>query len=225
MTGKSVLFDLDGTLTDPKPGITRCIVHALDRMGCAPVDPDALGWCIGPPLRGSFARLLETDNAASIAEAIAHYRERFSEVGLFENEVYAGIPEVLTELREAGNRLYVATSKPEVFALRIVERFGLAHFFEGIVGSELDGTREPKAEVIAHLLTTFGIGPNDAVMVGDRMHDVIGAHQHGLPCVGVLFGYGESGELEAAGAWPLCDSPGAIPSAVASCRHRSAVIP
>jgi phosphoglycolate phosphatase len=222
-----VLFDLDGTLTDPKPGITRCIGYALECLGAGSVDIDSLGWCIGPPLRGSFERLLNTRDPELVASAIDHYRERFRDVGLFENAVYEGIPEALGTLKTGGATLHVATSKPETFAIRILERFGLAPFFDQIVGSELDGTREAKGEVIAQVLRLAQVDPAAAVMVGDRMHDVQGAREHGMPCVGVLFGYGEEEELASAGAWPLVSSPSEIPDAVADARsrHMSAVIP
>lgn len=217
----TVLFDLDGTLTDPKPGITRCCAYALERMGAGIIDPDSLAWCIGPPLRGSFAQILETEDPETIERAVAFYRERFADIGLFENEVYAGIPEVLSALRESGADLYVATSKPEVFSIRIIEHFGLDRYFSGLVGSELDGTRDAKADVIAHLLKKYEVDPREALMVGDRKHDVIGASAHGIPCVGALYGYGLPGELEEAGAYPLCASPAELLKAC----QRSAVMP
>ncbi|MEZ0325299.1 MAG: HAD family hydrolase [Fimbriimonas sp.] len=211
-----MLFDLDGTLTNPKPGITRCIAYAVDCLGLPPVDPDTLGWCIGPPLRGTFGKVLGTTDPDLIASAIVYYRERFGDVGLFENEVYEGIPEVLNGLKAAGMRLFVATSKPETYANRIIERFELAPYFERVVGSELDGTREPKAEVIAHVISQCDADPAAAVMVGDRMHDVQGAHENGMPCIGVLYGFGEEGELHRAGAWSLCNTPYEIPAAIRS---------
>ncbi len=214
MKGFSILFDLDGTLTNPKPGITRCIAHAVNRLGLPAVDPETLGWCIGPPLRGSLKKVFGTDDEGMVSAGIDFYRERFGEVGLFENEVYEGIPEVLAELKAEGARLFVATSKPEVFAIRIIERFGLGPYFERVVGSELDGTREPKAEVIDHVLSQCAVDPAKAMMVGDRMHDVMGAKEHGLRCIGVLYGFGGDGELTKAGAWPICHSPKEIPAAI-----------
>jgi phosphoglycolate phosphatase len=217
----SVLFDLDGTLTDPKPGITRCIAYAVDKLGLPEVDPDDLGWCIGPPLRGSFGKVLGTSDPEVIARAIGYYRERFGDVGLFENEVYDGIPAVLATLQSQNYRLFVATSKPEPYAIRIVERFGLSPYFERVVGSEMDGTREPKAEVIAHVIDQCGVKPSLAVMIGDRMHDVLGAKEHGMPCIGVLYGFAEGNELAEAGAWPLCEVPEQITPAVSTIRSQA----
>lgn len=196
---RHVLFDLDGTLTDPKIGITRSIAHALsyfDRV----VDPETLTWCIGPPLRQTFRQILETDDSATIEEAIKRYRERFADVGLYENEVYAGIPEVLSQLVASGFELHLATSKPWPFARTILEHFGLAGYFRSIQGSELDGTRDAKGEVILHALDSNKISPQNAVMIGDRRQDVIGAKENGLACIGVLYGYGDLEELADADA-------------------------
>lgn len=219
-----VLFDLDGTLTDPKVGITRSIVYALTRMGRSSVEPDSLCWCIGPPLRHSLATLLETESGEVVEQALAHYRERFSEIGLFENEVYTGIPEALASLE--GHTLHVATSKPQVYARRILERFELTPFFASVVGSELDGTRESKAEVIGHVLHCAGATAQSAVMVGDRIHDILGARHHGMPSVGVLYGYGSAVELELASI--LCDTPAELSDVLKggfSDRQASAVRP
>lgn len=196
---KHVLFDLDGTLTDPRIGITHSIAHALtyfDRN----VDPDTLTWCIGPPLRLTFRQILETDDSATIEEAIKRYRERFADVGLYENEVYAGIPNVLEQLVGRGLDLHLATSKPWPFAKTILEHFGLSPYFRSIQGSELDGTRDAKAEVIRHALDSNWITPESAIMIGDRRQDVVGAKKNGLPCIGVLYGYGDREELAEADA-------------------------
>lgn len=225
MLNPGVLFDLDGTLTDPKPGITRCCAHALERLGRGTVDPETLAWCIGPPLRDSFAKILESDDADLVEQAVALYRERFSTVGLFENEVYEGIPELLDSLRANGLRLFVATSKPQVFAERILEHFQLTPYFEGIVGSELDGRREAKREVIEHVLVSHGVRAESALMVGDRRHDVEGARAHGIPCVGVSYGYGLEGELHAAGAWKVCAHPHEIYASVEAFLQSSGVSP
>lgn len=209
----AALFDLDGTLTDPKAGIVRCILHALDAMGVERPTED-LDWCIGPPLYGTFARILGTEEAASVAQAVGHFRERFSEVGLFENAVYAGIPECLARLREADVPLFVATSKPTVYAQRILDRFELTDYFERVYGSELCGRHSDKGELIAHLLETER--PTSPIMIGDREHDVLGARKNGVPCIGVTYGYGSEEELDAAGAVALCDSPSAVAEAVLS---------
>ena len=211
---KAILFDLDGTLTDPREGITRSIAHALERMGLEPPPLDELTFAIGPPLRASFARLLGRDDRASVEEAIAHYRERFAEVGLFENQPYEGVTEVLATLRDSGAAMIVCTSKPLVYARRIVEHFGLHVHFDAIHGCELDGTREDKRDLLAHLLPHHAIDPRDAVMIGDRGADMIAACHHGVRAVGALWGYGSREELAAAGAHTLCALPREIPASV-----------
>ncbi|MGV3616559.1 MAG: HAD family hydrolase [Fimbriimonas sp.] len=210
----AVLFDLDGTLTDPKPGITRCIAHALRCMGRVAPDPDTLTWCIGPPLTHSLPTLLECEDKAEIARAIGHYRERFGDVGLFENTVYEGIPEMLATLRDYGVRLFVATSKPWTFAERILTHFGLRESFEAVYGSELDGTRADKGELIAYILATEGLSPANVLMVGDREHDVLGAKRCGVRCVGVRYGYCVGDELARAGAVAECERPAEVATTV-----------
>jgi phosphoglycolate phosphatase len=200
------LFDLDGTLTDPKAGITRSIQYALTRLGRPVPDADALTWMIGPPLIAGFTKLLGGPEDA--AEAVRLYRERFSDVGLFENEVYAGIPAVLEALQDAGLRLFVATSKPHVFARRIIEHFGLSRFFHEIYGSELDNRNADKRDLIRHILDRERFDPTRAVMIGDREHDAIGARANGIAAIGVTWGYGSRHELQDAGVVCLVDKPG-----------------
>lgn len=204
----ALLFDLDGTLTDPKPGITRSIAHALTRLGREVPPLDDLAFAIGPPLRRSLAKLLGDDSPALVEKALGHYRERFAEVGLFENEVYAGIDETLALLAQQGFSLYVATSKPRVYATRIVDHFGLARHFAAVHGCELDGTREDKRHLLAHLVRLHGI--DHGVMIGDRGADMIAARHHGLHALGVTYGYGSAEELLAAGAHELAASPADI---------------
>ena len=151
-----VLFDLDGTLTDPREGIIRCIAYALERMAREPPDVTDLLFAIGPPLRTSFAKLLETDDPRAIELAVKHYRERFSTVGLFENTVYPGIPETLAELKTADCKLLLATAKPHVYAHRILEHFNLRAPFDAVYGSELDGTRQHKADLLANRYSRTG---------------------------------------------------------------------
>ena len=214
MAPKPLLFDLDGTLTDPRVGITRCIAHALERMGVPPPPPQELHFAIGPPLRASFARLLQDERSATVERAIALYRERFADVGLFENEPYEGIGEVLAALRAQGSALYVATSKPLVYAERIVRHFGLDVHFEAVHGCELDGTRENKRDLLAHLLPLHGLDPRTAVMIGDRGADMVAARHHGLYALGASWGYGDQGELLGAGAQALCATPRDLPAAL-----------
>jgi phosphoglycolate phosphatase len=213
---RAVFFDLDGTLTDPKPGITGCIRHALTGMGRAAPAVDELLWCIGPPLTHTFARLLETADDALIARAIALYRERFGTVGLFENALYPGIPDVLTAVRDAGFATYVMTSKPHVYAVQIVEHFGLTQFFDRVYGSELDGTRAEKADLIAFALAKERLDPAHVVMIGDRQHDAIGARRCGVRAIGVTYGYGSETELRAHGAEAIAHAPATIPALVAT---------
>lgn len=199
-----ILFDLDGTLTDPKEGITKSVQYALRRYGIEEEDLDRLIPFIGPPLRESFERFYGFGEQQA-REAVLVYREYFTDRGWRENRVIPGIPRLLERLKDQGFRLFVATSKPEVFARRILEHFGLTGFFEGIAGADLEESRCRKGDVIRYLLEREGLGgEGDAaracVMVGDREHDVLGARENGMDCVGVLFGYGSREELEAAGA-------------------------
>jgi phosphoglycolate phosphatase len=210
----ALLLDLDGTLTDPRPGILRCIRHALERMQRPCPGDEALVAYIGPPLRATFAALLATSETALVERAMTLYRERFAERGLFENEVYSGIPAMLAELGRAPRRLFVATAKPAVFAARIVRHFGLAGHFAGVYGPELDGRRDDKAELIAHLLAREGLKAERVMMVGDRANDVSAARANGVRTTGVLWGYGSRAELLAAGADAVCAAPERLPAAV-----------
>ncbi|MCE1235812.1 MAG: HAD hydrolase-like protein [Hyphomicrobiales bacterium] len=195
----TVLFDLDGTLTDPKVGITASIRHAMAELGRPLAASADLDWCIGPPLIDSFARLLDGDRDLA-ARGVAAYRARYGVVGLYENEVYPGIPDLLDALVADGRRLVLATSKPRVFAERILEHFDLARRFAAIHGSELDGTRVHKTDLLPWILEREAIDPTTAVMVGDREHDALGARAAGLATIGVAWGYGRPDELVRAGA-------------------------
>jgi len=203
----NILFDLDGTLTDPRDGIVRCIQYALERLGLEPRSEEDLLHFIGPPLRESFCELLNTTDEAALARAVNVYRERYSTIGLLENDLYAGIPEALSALRERGDVLFVATSKPGLYAQQILEHFGLACYFRSIWGCELDGTRGEKADLIGHVLSQEELAPRDTVMVGDRLHDAVGARAHGILPVGVLWGSGDEQELVNAQCKPLLHTP------------------
>ena len=209
-----ILFDLDGTLTDSSLGITNCIQHALRTLGRSAPPAKDLRWCIGPPLQKSFLALLDTDDTVLAAEALELYRERYSKVGLFENEVYSDIPESLAILRERGYTLSVATAKPEIYSVRIIEHFGLEDYFHSVDGSQLDGTRTDKGDLIEHILERENLDKQEAIMIGDRKHDIIGASRNGLASVGVLWGYGTREELQAAGAGVLVENPNQIPDAI-----------
>jgi len=203
----NILFDLDGTLTDPLPGIRQCIRYTFDILGMELPSNDDLGWCVGPPLRDSFAKLLASDDATLIEKAIALYRSRYSIDGLFENSVYEGIPEALESLQNTGHKLYVATSKPTVYAKRTIDHFKLQRYFLSIYGSELDGTRTHKENLISHILQREAISSSKAVMVGDRGYDILGAKANGVRGFGVLWGYGTREELETSGAYDCIAHP------------------
>jgi phosphoglycolate phosphatase len=210
----AVFFDLDGTLTDPKPGITECIRHALRGLGRPAPEIEELLWCIGPPLAKTFATLLDTSNPDVVARALALYRERFGTVGLYENALYPGIPDAVAAVRDAGFATYVMTSKPHVYATRIVEHFGLAPLFDHVYGSELDGTRVEKGDLIAYALAQERLEPARVVMIGDREHDAIGARRNGVRVIGVTYGYGSEAELRREGAELIAPSPASIPALV-----------
>jgi phosphoglycolate phosphatase len=203
----NILLDLDGTLTDPKVGILTSLQYALEKLGEDVPPMDELSWCIGPPLKDAFIKMFGEDQTERVAEGVRHFRERFGDVGLFENEVYPDIPELLSRLNEQGHVLHIATSKPEVFARRILDHFDLAGSFTSIHGSELDGTRSDKGELIAYILGEQSIEHNDSVMIGDRKHDILGAINNDVPGVGVLWGYGSRDELEGAGATACIQQP------------------
>ena len=208
LTPNVILFDLDGTLTDPKAGIVGSLRFALGQLMAAPCPTDDdLATYIGPPLRGTFATLLGTDDSDRIEEAMRLYRQRFADTGLYENWVYDGVPEMLERVGSAATAVYVATSKPAIYAERIVQHFGLAKHFRKVYGPELDGRYEDKAELLAHLLTRERVAAETAVMIGDRAADVRAAKASGVRSIGVLWGYGSERELIDAGADVLCATP------------------
>jgi phosphoglycolate phosphatase len=224
-TIQNVLLDLDGTLTDPQTGITRSIAHALRAMGyTAPANEDLM-FAIGPPLRGSFATLLKTTDTVQIELAMTLYRERFATIGLFENEVYAGVPGMLANLRTSGFRLFLATAKPHVYAARILEHFRLRPPFAGLYGAELDGTRQDKRDLLAYLLACEQLDAETCVMIGDRSHDIHAAQSNGCASIGVNWGYGSVEELSCADS--RCDAPGellAVIAALSSARNTKAPV-
>ncbi|MGE6346111.1 HAD family hydrolase [Bacillus mycoides] len=194
------LFDLDGTLTDPKEGIINAVLYVLEKMGIEEVNISELDSFIGPPIQQSFADRYNM-NEIEVERAVFYFREYLKQSGLLENKVYDGIGALLQELKDAGNRLFVATSKPTVFAKQVIEHFQLTSFFEETVGSNLDGTRIKKEEIIAHILQiNEELQKEEMVMIGDRKHDVIGANSNGIASIGVLYGYGNENELSDAGA-------------------------
>ena len=195
-----ILFDLDGTLTDPGLGITNSVMHALKKFDIDIPDRAALYKFIGPPLQESFEKYYGFSNEKSEL-AIQYYREYFKVSGLYENEVYDGIEELLKNLKAQNKSVILATSKPEVFAVEILKHFQLDKYFDFIAGATMDETRVKKADVISYALDSCKISDlSAAIMIGDREHDILGAKQIGLDSIGVLFGYGSREELEAAGA-------------------------
>ena len=206
----NVLFDLDGTLTDPKEGIIACFRYALETLGRDSPGDRELERFIGPPLRESLSTLVGASDETIVQQAIKLYRERFAAQGMFENSLYPGISEALEQLQDDGLLLFVATSKPTVFAERIVEHFGMARFFRAVYGSELNGVNADKRDLLAHVVRAESLASANTVMVGDRAHYVLGALANGLFSVGVLWGYGSREELVAAGAGALCDVPSAL---------------
>lgn len=200
MRWRYLLFDLDGTLTDPMLGITRSVQYALRRFGIEVDDLRTLCRFIGPPLKESFRDFYGMDDEQA-TRAVALTREYFAPRGIFENRLYEGIPELLTELQAAGCMLAMATSKPEPFARQIAEHFRLADRFTLIGGTTMDGTRTAKRDVVRYVLGALDVeDPTAAVMIGDRRYDIEGAAAEGIASIGVLWGYGSREELAAAGA-------------------------
>ena len=200
MSKEYILFDLDGTLTDPKIGITSCVKNSLESFGIEVESLDDLVCFIGPPLKESFMVYYGMDDEQA-EKAVEKYRERFAPIGIFENAVFDGIAQMLEKLKNAGKTVALATSKPEIFAKQIMEHFDLAKYCSFMAGSELNGSRVEKADVITYCLENLGVkDPAKAIMVGDRKHDILGAAKNGLESIGVLFGYGSREELSEAGA-------------------------
>ena len=196
----NILFDLDGTLSDPKEGITKCIQEALRKLGCPVPSNDELEWCIGPSLYSSFEKLLDCQDKKLIQEAVDLYRVRYRKEGICENYIYPDITDTLDRLKKRGLRLFIATSKPTVIAEMVLANHCLDRFFDGIYGSELNGERSEKEELISFILHTENLLNKQTLMVGDRKYDIIGAKRNGLVAAGVCYGYGTEKELKQAGA-------------------------
>jgi phosphoglycolate phosphatase len=194
-TFRHVFFDLDGTLIDPRVGIVACLQYALDAIGTPVPEAASLERFIGPPLASTFGELLGAEDRERIDRAIAAYRVRFGATGLFESRVYDGVRDMLGALRATDRSLWVVTAKPTVYSVRIVEHHGLRAYFRNVHGSELNGDRSDKGALIGHVLETEQLSPRDVVMVGDRVHDVLGARANGVTSIAVRWGYGSLDEL------------------------------
>lgn len=203
---KYILFDLDGTLTDPAEGITNSVAYSLSKYGIEVSDKKELYKFIGPPLKDSYIEYYGFSESDAV-KAIEYYREYFKPKGMFENEVYEGVPELLEELKRSGKKIILATSKPEVFSTEILKHFDLYKYFDFVSGATLDGTRSKKADIIAYAISEMGITEKEkCLMVGDRAQDINGAIANGIDSLGVLFGYGDREELESAGATYIAES-------------------
>ena len=206
MKYKNILFDLDGTVTDPYMGITSSILHSLKYYPDIPVpERESLKPFIGPPLYASYMKYFGMDEKTA-HEAVEHYREYYSVRGKFENELYGGIEELLKALKQAGAKVALATSKPKIFAKQILEHFGISEYFDYVAGSTLDGSLIEKDDIIARLHEIAGFRESDTVMVGDTVFDIVGARKNYMDSVAVTYGYGENADLAAAEPTYICDS-------------------
>jgi phosphoglycolate phosphatase len=207
---KTILFDLDGTITDSGEGIINSVSYALKKMNLPITDKKKLYSFIGPPLNDSFRTFYQLDES-SVEQAVNYYRENYQLKGMYENHIYAGIVELLTTLKNAGCHMYIATSKPEVYAKQILDHFDLSGYFTGIYGASLDSKRSKKSDVIRYALTSANIVElKEVVMIGDRSHDILGAKENHLASIGVLYGFGDQAELETADADYLATTPAEI---------------
>lgn len=201
-----ILFDLDGTISDPGIGITNSVAYALEKFNIKVKERTELYKFIGPPLQDSFAQFYGF-NEKECENAITYYREYFKERGLYENELYDGMEQLLKDIRNAGKKIILATSKPEKFAVEILEYFKIEQYFDMIAGATMDSSRSKKADVIAYALKESGIEDlSSVVMVGDREHDIFGAKENGIASIGVLYGYGDREELQNAGALHIVET-------------------
>ena len=203
---RNVLFDLDGTLTDPAEGIVRCIQHSLTTLNISSPPAEELTRYIGPPLREVFGSICNSSDEVLIEHAVGVFRERFSTIGLFENSPYNQVPQMLNAL-EGRYKLFVATSKPQVYAERILAHFSLADHFVEIHGNDLDGRLDDKADLVKELIDRRELVPEETIMVGDRKHDVIAARKNRVTSLGVTYGYGSRDELIQAGVEYICGAP------------------
>lgn len=201
----NILFDLDGTLTDPKEGIINSVKFALSKMGVNESEVGDLMKFIGPPLHVSFRDFCGFSGEA-VEDGVRYFRKYYAEIGINENEIFPGVAELLEELQKAGANMFIATSKPTVFAEKVLDQFGIDKYFQCVLGSNLNGTESGKTEIISHLIEKFKLEKDKTVMIGDRFYDIIGAKENGIDSIGVTFGYGGETELKEAGATYICKS-------------------
>ncbi|MEI5989624.1 HAD family hydrolase [Enterococcus crotali] len=207
MQYKTILFDLDGTITNSGEGIIQSVCYALNKLKLPIPDQEELYSFIGPPLNDTFKDMYHLDKQAT-EQAVGYYREYYQDKGMYENHLYEGILELLTDLNQAGCSLYIATSKPEIYAKQIITHFNLDRYFVGIYGASLDGKRSKKSEVIRYALSEAKITQlEETIMIGDRSHDILGAKENHLASLGVLYGFGDLAELETAGADFIAATP------------------
>lgn len=199
MKYRNILFDLDGTLTDPKEGITNSVKYALEKFGIIETDTEKLTPFIGPPLKESFEKFYNFSEEESL-KAVKYYRDYFAEKGILENMIFPEVPELLEWLKDSDCRIILATSKPTVFAEKILVNYNIIEFFQDVVGSNLDGTMSDKTAIINYIVEKHKLKKSETVMVGDRRHDIIGAVNNDVDSIGILFGYGSKEELKEAGA-------------------------
>lgn len=205
-----VLFDLDGTVSDPATGITRSVIHAMQSLGYTPPAPSSILWVVGPPLRDTFQRLVPQARSQEIEQLVAAFRARYVPIGMYENELYPAMAETLAACAAAGQTLGLATLKPTFLARRVLKHFRLTALFSSIVGSYLDGRRDDKAKVIRRSLAVLGADPARTVMIGDRASDVLAARSCGVPAIGVRWGYAPAGELQRSGPIAIVNNPLAL---------------
>jgi phosphoglycolate phosphatase len=207
---KNAFFDLDGTLTNPQDGITRCIQYSLSQLGGPSLNQDELLCYIGPPLRQTFSKLLNTEDTNLIEKAVILYRERFVVTGIYENAVYPGIPELLSSLHKGGVRVYLATSKPRIYAAEIIRHFQLAPWLRGVYGSEMDGRFGNKEELLRLVLKELNVNPAESVMIGDRKEDILAGKINGIKTIAVAYGFGSQEEIEGSSPDFICATPSEI---------------
>jgi phosphoglycolate phosphatase len=221
MTERAVLLDLDGTLSDSRPGIAGCFRYMLAELGHDPAKAGDLTWAVGPPIAVSIARLLAGYGDTRVDEGVAVYRARYSSVAIYDCTVYAGVVEMLDAIRDAEWVMCIATSKRRDFADRVIDYLGLRGYVRAVYGAEPGGGLDHKEDLLAHILGREGFSPDRAVMLGDRLHDIDAARANHLRSIGAAWGYGGRAELEAAGADAIAETPDAVPALLAAWPDRS----